>query len=205
LTGNRGLPFTIPIVATVGIYIWFLDPIAPPWLRPLPTVVVLALAIARAVKTGEWGINPRALIPALRAAAVLTLCAVGLFTLAGMMLETLHARENPLGDLGFLLLWGGGQQFVLQTVVFRESETIAGPRLAFLLAASLFAALHLPNPFLTAVTFVGGLAWCRIFRRHPNIIPLALSHALATLAILVCFDEAVTGRLRVGVSYLALD
>lgn len=198
------MSFTIPIVATVVIYIWFLDSIAPAWLRPLPTVVVLGLAIWRALKTGEWGVDPKALVPAMREATVLTLSAVGSFALAGMGLETLHARDNPLGDLAFLLLWGGGQQLVLQTVVFREAETISR-RHAPWLAASIFAGLHLPNPFLTAVTFIGGFFWCRIFARHPNILPLALSHALATLAILVSFDETVTGRLRVGASYLQLD
>jgi hypothetical protein len=40
--------------------------------------------------------------------------------------------------------------------------------------------------------------------RHPNVLPLALSHALGTLAILYAFDEAITGRLRVGYSYLQL-
>lgn len=199
------MSFTIPIVATVVIYIWLLDPIAPAWLRPLPTIVVLGLAIWRAVKTREWGVDPKALVPAMREATVLTLSAVGAFALAGMVLETLHARENPLADLAFLLLWGGGQQFVLQTAVLREAEATISRRHAPWLAASIFAGLHLPNPFLSAVTFIGAFFWCRIFARHPNILPLALSHALATLAILVSFDETVTGRLRVGASYLQLD
>jgi membrane protease YdiL (CAAX protease family) len=71
-------------------------------------------------------------------------------------------------------------------------------------AASLFAVVHLPNPFLTAVTFAGGLAWCTIYARFPNIVPLAISHALGTLAILYAFDEGITGRLRIGDSYLQL-
>ena len=199
------MPFTVPIAAIVLLYIWVLEPFAPQWLRPLPTVAVLALSIARAIKTGQWGVNREAFLPALRAAVVLTFCAIGAFTLAGMMLETLHARPNPLGDLAFLLLWGCGQQFVLQTVVLPEAHATSDERRAPLLAATLFGALHLPNPFLSAVTFIGGVFWCRIYLRHPNILPLALSHALATMAILVSFNESVTGRLRVGVSYLLLD
>jgi hypothetical protein len=199
------MPFTIPIVATVLIYIWVLDPIAPAWLRPMPTIVVIGLAIWRALKTGEWGLSREALVPASREAALLTLSAVGAFALAGTVLKTLHAGGNPLADLTFLLFWGGGQQFVLQTVVLPEAQATITRRHAPLVAASLFASLHLPNPFLTAVTFIGAIAWCRIFARHPNILPLALSHALATLAILVSFDEGVTGRLRIGASYLQLD
>ena len=64
--------------------------------------------------------------------------------------------------------------------------------------------MHLPNPFLAAVTFVGALAWCWIYDRHPNVIPLALSHAVATLAMLYAFDDTITGRLRVGQAYLTL-
>ena len=199
------MPFTVPIAATILIYIWILEPNAPPWLRQLPTALVLTMAIARAVGTGEWGVHPNAFLPALRDAAILTLTAAGVFLLGGMFLQTLHARENALGDLAFLLAWGGGQQFVLQTVVLPEAYAKSDAQRAPFLAATLFGALHLPNPFLSAVTFIGAVFWCRIYMRHPNILPLALSHALATMAILVSFDDKVTGRLRVGVSYLMLE
>ena len=70
-----------------------------------------------------------------------------------------------------------------------------------LLAAAIFATLHLPNPFLVIVTFTGGLAWCWIYSRHPNIAPLAVSHAAATVVILLSFAPAVTGGLRTGWQY----
>jgi membrane protease YdiL (CAAX protease family) len=71
------------------------------------------------------------------------------------------------------------------------------------IAALMFAALHLPNPFLTLMTFVASVAWCWIYDRHPNLLPLALSHAVLTLVVFYAFDDAITGRLRVGVSYLS--
>ena len=55
------------------------------------------------------------------------------------------------------------------------------------------------------MTFIGALAWCAIFMRHPNLVPLAVSHAVATLAVLYAFDDDVTGRLRIGQAYLRLD
>ena len=54
------------------------------------------------------------------------------------------------------------------------------------------------------MTFAGALAWCWIYDRHPNLLPLSLSHALLTLAILRAFDPARTGHLRVGMAYLGL-
>jgi len=35
-------------------------------------------------------------------------------------------------------------------------------------------------------------------------VPLALSHALCTLAIIYCLAPTLTGRLRVGYAYLQL-
>jgi hypothetical protein len=45
------MPFTVPIVATVLTYIWFLNPIAPAGLQPVPTIVVVGLATWRASTT----------------------------------------------------------------------------------------------------------------------------------------------------------
>jgi membrane protease YdiL (CAAX protease family) len=98
------------------------------------------------------------------------------------------------------VIWGGAQQFVLQTVVFREAQSVAR-RAAVPLAAAIFAAFHLPNPFLVIVTFIGGLIWCAIYARHPNIVPLALSHAASTVVILMSFNASVTNALRTGWRY----
>jgi membrane protease YdiL (CAAX protease family) len=71
-------------------------------------------------------------------------------------------------------------------------------------AALLFGAVHLPNPFLSSMTAAAALLWCWLYDRYPNIIPLALSHALGTLAVLYAFDDGITGRLRIGAGYLRL-
>ena len=103
-----------------------------------------------------------------------------------------------------LVPWGLGQQFALHTVFLREAQTTVSRPAGIWIAAAMFAALHLPNPFLTAMTFAGALAWCWIYDRYPNVLPLSLSHALLTLAILYAFDERITGHLRVGAAYLSL-
>jgi membrane protease YdiL (CAAX protease family) len=185
-------------------YTWVVEPLAHGWVKLVPTVLVIALAGARALRTGEWGLRRSAFVPALRRAAALTLAAVLVIGLAGWLLGTWHDRRALLGNLAVLIPWGLGRQFALQTVLLREAQAVVSSRAAIWLAALVFSALHLPNPFLAPVTFVGALAWCWIYDRHPNVIPLALSHAVATLAMLYAFDDAITGRLRVGQAYLTL-
>jgi membrane protease YdiL (CAAX protease family) len=192
---------SVPILAVIFGYIWFFEPTARGPVRQVPILLVLGLSLWRAARTGEWGLRRAAFGPALRKAAAVTLPAVALILAAGAALGTLHDRRDFLGNLTALVIWGGGQQFALQTVLLREAQAVA-PRRAILLAAAVFAAIHLPNPFLVPATFAGALAWCSIYSRHPNILPLALSHALATLAVLYAFDDELTGRLRIGAAYL---
>ena len=198
------MTFSLAILAIVLAYTWVVDPIAPAWVTPVPVALVLGLAIWHAIKNGDWGLTPAAFLPALwRSAAVTATAALAIY-LAGARLGTWHDRRDARTTLAVLIPWGVGQQFALHTVFLRDAQATAGKRGGIWLAAVFFALLHLPNPFLSAMTFIGALAWCWMYDRHPNLLPLALSHALLTLAILHAFDDAVTGRLRVGLAYLAL-
>ncbi len=195
---------TATTLAIILSYTWYVAPRTPHRFAAVPIVLVAGLGIWRAARTGEWGVTRGALLPGLRAAAVVTVPAVLLILAAGAWLGTLHDRRDFLGSLGALVVWGGAQQWILQTVVLREAQRATSSSWAVVVAAALFAVVHLPNPFLTVVTFAGALAWCAIYARDPNILPLALSHGLGTLAILYAFDEAITGRLRIGYAYLQL-
>jgi membrane protease YdiL (CAAX protease family) len=194
--------FSAAIVATVLGYTWIVAPIAPRWTATAAAAVVLALAVTHAIQTREWGLHPSAFAPALARAAAFTLAAGAGVALAGWRLHTWHARPDVWRDALILVPWGFGQQFALQTTLLYDAKRLA-PRAAVLAAAAAFAALHLPNPFLTAVTFAAAVVWCRIYARHPSVLPLALSHAALTLVVLCAFDDAMTGRLRVGAAYLA--
>jgi membrane protease YdiL (CAAX protease family) len=199
------LPFTTLIVAVVLIQIWFLDGRAPGDVVYLSAGVVVALTFAHDWKTGEWGFSRQDVWRGLRASLLVTLPVALVFLAAGAAIGTLHDRRDFLGSLGALYLWGGAQQWVLQTVVLREAQRAVSRSAGAFVAALLFAIVHLPNPFLAPVTGAAAIVWCRIYDRYPNILPLALSHALGTLAILYAFDEMITGRLRIGASYLRLD
>src|SRR5437899_1650012 len=198
------LRFTLPLLAVIGGYTWVLAPLTPRWVSTLVTATVLGLTVGRAVLTGEWGLRRSAFLAALGGAAAFTLVAVLATYAAGAALGTLHGREHPWGDLAFLLPWAAGQQFALHTVLLREAQAATSRGKGIAVAAAVFGALHLPNPFLAPVTLVAAAVWCWIYDRHPNLVPLALSHALCTLAILYCLDPTLTGRLRVGYAYLQL-
>ena len=190
------------ILATVLTYSWILAPRGVPvW---IPVAVVSAITAWNGFKTGVWGLSPKAFWPACKAAALFTIPAVLVVLAIGKAMGTLHDRGSPLSELAILTVWGGAQQWVLQTVVLREAQKMTPRKRSIVLAAFLFALLHVPNPFLTLLTFIGALGWCTIFSRYPNIVPLGVSHAFATLALLYAFDDRVTGRLRVGYDYLKL-
>jgi len=192
------------IVATVLVYTWIVAPVAPRWTAALASAIVLGIAVVRAGRRGEWGLAQSAFLPALGAAAIFTTGAGAAIALVGWRLGSWHARPARAADAALLLLWALGQQFALQIVLLRDAQSVVSSPAAIVVAAAAFAALHLPNPFLTGATFAAALAWCAIYDRHPNLLPLALSHALLTLVVLVALSDAATGRLRVGAAYLDL-
>ena len=195
---------TAALLAAIASYTWFLEPRLPRGFVALPAVFVLALGVLKAARTGEWGFSRAALWPAARATAAATIPALLALLAAGAARGTLHRHPASSADFAALVAWGGAQQWLLQTVVLREAQHATSRPAGVVLAAVLFAGVHLPNPFLSLFTLVGALAWCAIYDRHPNVVPLALSHALLTIAVLSAFDDAVSGRLRIGDAYLRL-
>jgi membrane protease YdiL (CAAX protease family) len=196
------VPFTAAILACILVYVWLVEPNLAHGVVVAPGAIVVILAVWHNLRHGGWGFSWPALSPGLWRAFAVTLPAVLLILGAGAAVGTLHDRRDFLGSLAPLVLWGAAQQWVLQTVVLREAQRASSRTKGILIAALLFGAVHLPNPFLAPVTAGAALVWCWLYDRHPNIIPLALSHGLATLAIRYAFDEAITGRLRIGASYL---
>jgi membrane protease YdiL (CAAX protease family) len=199
------VPFTIAIVGSILAYVWLIEGKLPRDAALVPGTLVVILTVWHNRLHGEWGLSRRVLGPSLRYGLAITVPLTLVILTAGAAIGTIHDRRDFLGSLGPLVIWGGVQQWVLQTVVLREAQRTTSRRRGIVIAALLFGAIHLPNPFLTAVTISGGLVWCWLYDRYPNIIPLALSHGLGTLAILYAFDAAITGRLRIGASYLRLN
>ncbi|HVG28429.1 MAG TPA: CPBP family glutamic-type intramembrane protease [Pyrinomonadaceae bacterium] len=98
--------------------------------------------------------------------------------------------------------WGLVQQYVLQAFINRRAQEIFGAGWqSVLLVALLFALLHLPNPSLTAATFLGGLVWAYAYQRAPNLFALALSHAVMTWVLVSTVPADALHGLRVGYKY----
>jgi len=196
------VPFTLATIASVLVFVWVLEPRTPRSAVLAPAAALVILTTWHDVRYRDWGFSWRALGPGLWRSLAVTFVAVLLILGAGAALGTLHDRRDFLGNLAPLVIWGGAQQWVLQTLVLREAQRASSRARGIVIAAVLFGVIHLPNPFLAPVTGVAALVWCRLYDRYPNIIPLALSHGLGTLALRYAFDEAMIGRLRIGAAYL---
>lgn len=198
------MPFTTIIFTVILVYIWLVEGRAPREAVFVPGAIVVLLSAWHDIRRREWGFSRIALIPGLTTGLTITIPLLLVILAVGFFLGTLHDRRDFLGSLAPLVVWGGAQQWVLQTVVLREAQRATSRRRGIVVAALVFGAIHLPNPFLTLVTVGSGLLWCWLYDRYPNIVPLAVSHGLGTLAILYAFDADITGRLRIGASYLRL-
>jgi membrane protease YdiL (CAAX protease family) len=121
----------------------------------------------------------------------------------GLMMKSLRFdRQQILEWAVWLPLWGLMQQYVLQGFINRRAQILYGRgSKSILLVALLFALLHLPNPWLGVATFAGGLVWAYIYQRAPNLLALALSHALMSILLALSLSPATINSLRVGIKY----
>jgi Na+-transporting NADH:ubiquinone oxidoreductase subunit NqrB len=104
---------------------------------------------------------------------------------------------------GWYAIWAGLQQMILQCFFLARSvRLIPNTTAAAGLSAALFAVAHLPNPVLTIITLICGLASCLFFLRYRNLWPLAVAHAILGIAIAITIPGNIDHNMRVGISYL---
>jgi membrane protease YdiL (CAAX protease family) len=147
----------------------------------------------------------------LRALSVLTLPVVAtalLCLLVGWKLGTpvnfLRWHPNRYLALQFAIgfCWALAQQYVLQGFVNRRAIILAGRSWAsILIVAAVFGLLHLPNLWIAAITFVGGIIWAAVYQRVPNLFALAITHSVMTWFIISTLPPTALHHLRVGVGY----
>lgn len=135
-----------------------------------------------------------------------------LATLALVFIGWLSGSLLRIGNIRFdwsllwtyfgLFVWGLIQQYPLQGFINRRAQMIWGQGTgSILFTALIFALLHLPNFWLTAATFCGGLLWAAVYQRAPNLFALALSHSLMTVVLVTTVPYSSLHGLRVGYNY----
>jgi membrane protease YdiL (CAAX protease family) len=178
-----------------------------PW-QDLLRCVAAALILETVLNSPE---TLRALVPG-RGNPLWSACAVGgsvavavVAVLLSLGLHTLQLPDSPaslLRNSFEYTLWATIQQVVLQCVFLSRLVHILGDRTkAVACAAALFAAAHLPSPFLVSVTFLCGMAACFFFLRHRSLFPLVIAHAVLGLAIAYTVPSSLDHDMRVGLAY----
>lgn len=96
------------------------------------------------------------------------------------------------------------QQIVLLFFVVPIIESwFRRPTAVSLFGASIFAALHFPNPILMVLTWMGGFLWIQFFAYFRQWLPVVVSHVGLALALSVFGGEYVL-NMRVGMDCVRL-
>ena len=176
--------------------------------RPLYLTAVGWILLTTYLSFDGWtstGLRParlaRSLLPV---AAALVIAAVSIF-FAGRF-HTLHypVRAGALlrAFWGYAI-WSFVQQFLLQCFfLLRLLRILPSHRSAIAVAAGLFSVAHLPNPILTLLTLLWGLAACMLFLRYRNLYILGLIHAVLGITLAITVPGPISRNMRVGLGYL---
>ena len=177
------------------------------WLVVVPFLLAVGLMFLSHRAYGdsgrELGFRFDNFAPALRLLIVPTTIAVILILFVGWYLSGLPTIARLFRPRLLLVpAWALFQQFALQAFMNRRAQVIWGKgTISVLVVAAVFGLLHLPNPVLTALTFIGGLIWAAVYQRQANLFALAASHSIVSIALATGFPLNVINGLRVGFKY----
>jgi membrane protease YdiL (CAAX protease family) len=195
------------ILGLVFLFIWVVEPLD----RPRLDVALLALVGVLLIGS-PWlhhdsfdrlGLRLDNFWKAMAGLLPISLVAAGVAIGAGFFLKSIDPPRSVPVALAEYFAWATAQQFALQSVVLRRLEDMGLRGGAPLAAAAVFSLVHAPNPGLLILTFFGGLLWCSTFRRNPNLVAVALSHAILAVVIVSTLPPEATGGYRIGPPYLA--
>jgi hypothetical protein len=171
----------------------------------VPVLLALGLMIFSHLERGESlreiGFRIDNLAPALRI-LLLPTSAVIIGALSVVFVTSTLTDIAPWRNRFFALpLWALFQQYALNGFINRRAQLALGPgRRSVVLVALVFSILHLPNPMLAIVTFVGGLIWAAAYQKEPNLFALAISHTVVSITLALTLSSSLES-LRVGFKY----
>jgi hypothetical protein len=187
--------------AYLGWYIWQLQTSAWSSWMVFPIWLAASFALHRDTpKTLGWRAD-NFWNAAKRSALVFVPFIIGL-CFVGLVLGGLHRPFNHLlipkhffGYMAFCLLQQVGLNSYVTNRLFAATDS---PARASLIAGTIFAALHWPNPVLVPLTWIGGIAMSWLFARERNILPLTLGQAILGTLVWWAFPVAWHHAMRVG-------
>lgn len=136
-----------------------------------------------------------------RSAAVFLPCILAILVV-GLLLGGAHRLMHPLfvprhffSYMSFCLM----QQVGLNSLVTnRLLAALENPLRASLIAGTLFALLHWPNPVLVPLTWIGGILMSWLFAKERNILPLTIWQGFLGTLVWWAFPVAWHHSMRVG-------
>jgi membrane protease YdiL (CAAX protease family) len=205
---RRDIVEVVVVVAVIAVFLWF-GRWAFPGVNAVFTAVMLAILLYSHRLAGEsWrelGFRTDTFWSTSRLLLAVVAIAGVLIWIGSIVLR--DAGSPPAGTppsrLGQFLVLGLAQQYVMLGFIFKRVERVGGGRFSPAITALLFALLHLPNIFLTAVTFVWGVVSCLVYRRSPNLWANGLAHGLLAALVYYALPRSLTHALHVGMEYVA--
>jgi hypothetical protein len=192
------------VVTFLLVHIWIIEPRSRAYAGP-GFVLFFAFAFLLHLRhndtAADLGIRLDTFGRAVREACFVIVPALILAAALGLHLGGGVALDPRRTALAFVwgYPWALFQEYGLQCVIGRRLTALIRGEVAHdVICAAIFGALHLPNPFLSVVTFGAAYCFCALFRRCPNLFALALAHTLASTVLYHFVPSTITHFMRVG-------